>query len=72
MHDMFGKPTSTDIPLDQNDKTNLFQRKVQSVVDAVRTGGTAPIPTSEIIYNQAIIDGIIRSSACGHEVEVDL
>ena len=72
MHDMFGKPTSTDIPLDQNDKTNLFQRKVQSFVDAVRTGGTAPIPTSEIIYNQAIIDGIIRSSACGHEVEVDL
>ena len=72
MHDMFGRPTSTDIPLEQNDKSSLFQRKVQSFVNAVRTHGTAPIPTSQIIYNQAIIDGIIRSSACGHEVEVDL
>ena len=32
----------------------------------------APIPTSQIIYNQAIIDGIIRSNACGHEVEIEL
>lgn len=72
MHDAFGRPTSTEIPLIQNDKSNLFLRKVQSFVDAVRNGGEAPIPTSQILYNQAIIDGIIRSSACGHEVEVDL
>ena len=72
MHDVFGKPTSTDIPLEKMEKSNLFAQKVQAFVDAMRTGGAAPIPTSEIIYNQAIIDGIIRSAACGHEVEVDL
>ena len=33
-------------------------------------GLPAPIPTSQIIYNQAIIDGIIRSCECGHEVEI--
>ena len=72
MHDVFGKPTSTNIPLEKMEKSNLFYQKVKAFVDAVRTGGEAPIPTSQIIYNQAIIDGIIRSAACGHEVEVDL
>ena len=46
--------------------------KVRDFVDQVEKGGTAPIPTSQIIYNQAIIDGIIRSNACGHEVTIDL
>ena len=72
MHDAFGRPTQTEIPLETNTKDNLFLKKVQSFIDAVRTGGSAPIPTSQIIYNQAIIDGIIRSNACGHEVEVEL
>ena len=39
-------------------------------MDAIRTGGPSPIPWQEIIYNQAIIDGIIRSSAQKREVEV--
>ena len=72
VHDVFGRPTMTDIPLDHNVKTNLFFDKVRSFIDAILTGGSAPIPTSQIIYNQAIIDGIIRSSQSGHEVEVDL
>ena len=38
--------------------------------DAVEQGLPAPIPTSQIIYNQAIIDGIIRSCQCGREVEI--
>jgi hypothetical protein len=28
------------------------------------------VPTSEIIYNQAIIDGIARSAELGREVEI--
>ena len=41
-------------------------------MDACLGDKVAPIPTSQILYNQAIIDGIIRSNACGHEVEIDL
>ena len=71
-HDMCGKPTSTVIPTGTEIKSNLFYSKVKAFTDAVINGGTAPIPTSQILYNQAIIDGIIRSVACGHEVETDL
>ena len=73
-HDEFGTPTHTPIPLPapRGDKLDCFYHKCRSFVDAVKTGGKAPIPTSEIIYNQAIIDGIIRSCKCGHEVEVHI
>ena len=71
-HDLFGNPTSTPVPIDTQEKSDLFYCKVKSFVDAVMTGEKAPIPTSEILYNQAIIDGIIRSAACGHEVACDL
>lgn len=70
-HDVFGKPTHTPVPIAKDEKSNLFEAKVRAFVDAVKTGGPAPIPTSQIIYNQAIIDGIIRSSKLGKEVEVD-
>ena len=69
-HDMFGKPTSTPVPLENEEKSNLFFSKVRAFIDAVLTNGAAPIPTSQIIYNQAIIDGIIRSSQSGKEVDV--
>lgn len=71
-HDFMGSPTSTPIPIVDKEKIPLFTQKVRAFVDAVKEGGTAPIPTSQIIYNQAIIDGIVRSSACGHEVEINL
>ena len=70
--DESGKPTHTDIPLEQEGKQNLFERKVRSFLDAVKTGSPAPIPTSQIIYNQAIIDGIIRSSAEHAEVKIEI
>ena len=70
--DRFGKATHTEIPIETDGKSDLFAQKVRAFVDAVLTGGKAPIPTSQIVYNQAIIDGIIRSVACGHEVETDL
>jgi predicted dehydrogenase len=69
-HDLYGKLTHTPIPIETQEKGNLFESKVRAFVDAVLTGSKAPIPTSQIIRNQAIIDGIIRSSECGHEVEV--
>jgi len=69
-NDEDGKPTSKPIPPATEEKSNLFQQKVRAFVDAVINGTPAPIPTSQIIYNQAIIDGILKSSASGHEVDV--
>jgi predicted dehydrogenase len=68
-HDVLGTPTHTPIPLKDASQDRFFL-KCRSFVDVVQQGLPAPIPTSQIIYNQAIIDGIIRSSASGHEVEV--
>lgn len=71
-HDEFGEPTHTPVPLlnARETKSDCFYLKCRSFVDAVQQGLPAPIPTSQIIYNQAIIDGIIRSCQCGHEVEI--
>jgi predicted dehydrogenase len=69
-HDMCGNQVETQIPLKPADKSNNFAKKCRAFVDAVQTGGASPIPWEEILYNQAIIDGIIRSSALGHEVDV--
>ena len=50
----------------------LFDQKIRSFLDAVKSNGPAPVPTSEIIYNQAIIDGIVRSAELGREVEINI
>ena len=70
-HDVAGEPVETVIPL-LPATTDLFDRKIRSFLNAVITGGEAPVPTSQIIYNQAILDGIQRSSDCGHEVEINI
>ena len=70
MHDQFGIPTETAVPLSENQGPSLFEQKVRAFVDAAINGGEAPVPTSQILYNQAIIDGIIRSSAQRKEVEI--
>ena len=51
---------------------SLWDRKVGSFIDAIRNGSKAPVPTSQIIKNQAIIDGIMRSSELGREVEISI
>lgn len=73
-HDVAGEPVQTTIPLihKSEDAPSLFDRKIRSFLDAVITGGEAPIPTSQIIINQAIIDGIVKSSECGHEINIDI
>jgi predicted dehydrogenase len=70
MHDVFNKPTETVIPLDDNRGPGLFEKKVRAFVDAIINGTPAPIPTSQIVYNQAIVDGIQRSNASGKEVDI--
>ena len=33
---------------------------------------SAPVPTSQIIRNQAILSGICESAECGHEIQIAL
>ena len=54
------------------DYETLFSRKVHAFVDAVLNGGKAPIPSEQIIINQAILDGIVRSSELGREIEISI
>ena len=63
-HDVAGRPVETEIPLLPATK-NLVDRKIRSFLDAIHTGGKAPISSSEIIYNQAIIDHIVKSAKLG-------
>ena len=50
----------------------LFYAKLRSFIDAIVNGGEAPVPTSQIFYNQAIIDAIVKSAELGREIELDL
>lgn len=65
-----GKPVSYEVPKDE--APDLFTKKLRAFVDAVKTGGPAPVPSNEIIYNQAIIDGIVKSSKLSHEIEIEI
>ncbi len=71
-HDVAGERVETIIPeieAPANDK-GLFYKKVRSFLDAIAEGGEAPVPSKEILYNQAIIDHIVKSSKLGKEIEV--
>ena len=71
-HDVAGAQVDTVIPILQNTgKGGLFDKKIRSFLDAIRTNGPAPVPTSQILYNQAIIDGINKSAALGKEIEIE-
>lgn len=71
-HDVAGEPVETVIPRSGNGETNCFYEKIRSFLDAVHTNGDAPVSTKEIIYNQAIIDHIVKSSKLGKEIEVEI
>ena len=69
--DIDGNQVEIHIPKKNEDnKQSFFYQKVRAFLDAIKTGGPSPIPWEEIIYNQAIIDGIIRSSQAHEEVKV--
>jgi predicted dehydrogenase len=53
-------------------QTDIFEAKVRDFCDAILEGCPSPIPGEEIIYNQAICDGIYRSSKLHREVEIDI
>ncbi len=69
-HDIAGQRYDTVIPILPNTGAGLFDKKIRSFLDAIKTNGPAPVPTSQILYNQAIIDGINKSAAAGKEIEI--
>ena len=70
-HEVAGLQTETKIPIV---KTNgdLFDLKIRTFLDACKFGTAAPVPSAEILYNQAIIDGIAKSSALGREIAIEI
>ncbi len=69
-HEVAGTQVETVIPLDKND--DLWHLKVRSFLDAAKNGTAAPVPSSQILYNQAILDGIAKSSELGREIELNV
>ena len=67
-----GSQVCTEIPLLPPLKEGNFNAKIRAFLKATEEGGKAPIPTDEIIINQAIIDGIIKSSKLGKEVKIEI
>ena len=61
-----------EVPIINDHGPSLFDRKIRSFLDAVKYNGKAPVPSSQIVYNQAILDGIARSAKLGHEVEIEI
>jgi predicted dehydrogenase len=70
-HDFMGQQTATPVPVIEHSK-ELFFEKVRDFVDAVREGLPAPIPGEQILIQQAIIDGVLRSAELKREVAIEL
>ena len=67
-----GSQVETEIPMLPEGGDKNFYHKIRSFLDAIKEGGTAPVPTSQILYNQMIIDGIVKSNQLGHEIKLDV
>lgn len=70
-HDIMGHHTQSAIPVVDH-QIQLFYEKVRDFVTAMQEGRPAPIPGAQIVRNQAIIDGILRSAELRREVDVVL
>lgn len=72
-HDVAGEQVETIVPeikIGNKVEDGLFYKKIRSFLDAIAEGKEAPVPSKEILYNQAIIDHIVKSSKLGKEIEV--
>ena len=66
-----GSQVETVIPVIEMNE-GLFDLKIRTFLDACKNGTPAPVPSSQILYNQAIIDGIYKSAALGKEIDVEI
>ncbi len=70
-HEVCGQQVETEIPIITM-KKGLFELKIRTFLDAIKNGTPAPVPSSQILYNQAIIDGIAKSAEAGREIEIEI
>ena len=70
-YDLMGLQTESPIPVRQH-QVRIFNEKVKDFVGAIQGGKPAPIPGEQIVRNQAVIDGILRSAAEKREVEISI
>ena len=69
--ELAGTSVETIVPKQEGPDEN-FYKKLRSFVNAVKNGTQAPVPTSQILYNQAIIDSIVKSAKLGKEIEIEI
>ncbi len=67
-----GAQVETKVPILQDySGMSLFDKKLRSFLDAIDNPSLgAPVPSSQILYNQAIIDGIAKSHSIGKEIDI--
>lgn len=65
-----GKEISYEIPMEPAGR--LFYLKIRNFVDDVKLGRKPVVTSDEILYNQAIIDGLVRSAEIGREIEIEI
>ncbi len=67
-----GEQVVTEFPKhDPSDKGDFYY-KIRHFLDAVKYDKPSPVSTEEIIINQAIIDGILKSNKLGREVTIEI
>ena len=66
-----GEQVCTEIEMKESN-VPCFEVKIRSFLDAIKNGGAAPVPASQIIYNQAILSGIKKSADLGKEIEIEI
>lgn len=71
-HNVAGEPVCTEIPMKSPLPEGNFYHKIRAFLDAIKNGGKAPVPSSEIIYNQAILDGIVKSNKINREIDIEI
>ncbi len=71
-HEVCGNQVETVVPVLKSPFDGLFALKIRSFMDAIKEGKPAPVPTSQIIRNQAILSGICESAEKGHEIQITL
>ena len=62
----------TEFPVPAAAKEGNFYYKVRSFLDAVKNGTPAPVPASQILYNQIILDSIGKSAELGKEIAIEI
>lgn len=64
------QPLEYEVPM--KPAADFFYKKMRSFIDAVKNGGEATVPSSQIVINQAIIYGIVKSAELGKEIEINI